>query len=320
MTEYRTPTLRDVYRARNILRKSFGPSPLANFPALDKTLGLKAYLKLENLLPTGSFKVRGATYLISQLSQAEKKAGVMAASTGNFSQGVSYASRENGTSAKIVMPENSNQRKVQATLDLGGEIVFHGSKFDDARVYAEELSHVEGRRYIHSANEPNLVAGVGTHTLEILEEKPDLDAIIVPVGGGSGVCGASIVAKSVDRSIKVIGVQSELSPAAYRSWKEGRLVSAPNKSYAEGLATGEGYDYTQKIMREYMDDFILVSEDEIRNSVKQIVASTRIIPESASSSALAALIRLKKDFEGKSVALIITGGNSPPDELKIGLG
>lgn len=315
MTDYWIPTLGDVYRARNIQRRRFAASPLVNFPALDKELGLSAHLKLENLLPTGSFKIRGATYLISQLAESERKAGVVAASTGNFSQGVTHASISEGISAKIVMPENSNRTKVQATLDLGGEIVFHGSKFDDALKYAQELAEKEGRRYIHSANEPLLIAGVGVHTLELLEQNPETDAIIVPVGGGSGVCGASIVAKSVDPSIKVIGVQSDQSPAAYRSWKERKIVSAANNSFAEGLATGEGYEYTQDIMKNYMDDFILVSDQEIREAMKQIASATRIFPESASASSLAALNRMKAEFSGMNVALIITGGNSPAEQM-----
>lgn len=316
MTDYWIPTLRDIYRARNVMRKYFAPSPLANFPSLDSELGLNVYLKLENLLPTGSFKVRGATYLMSRLTPEERRKGVVAASTGNFSQGVTYAARNQGVPSRIVMPEGSNPTKVQATLDLGGEIVFHGPKFDDALKYARDLAESDGMRFIHSANEPLLIAGVGVHTLEILEQNPDTDAIIVPVGGGSGACGASIAAKSIDPSIKVIGVQSELSPAAYRSWKEGKIVTDPNESFAEGLATGEGYEYTQSIMREHLDDFILVSDQEIRDAMRQIALATRFMPESASASSLAALNRLRNSLKGKNVALIITGGNSPRDQLR----
>ena len=314
MVEWKIPELRDVFRAEKILRKHFAPSPLVN-ASREMVHGIETFLKLENFLPTGSFKVRGATYLISQLKDEEKEAGVIAASTGNFSQGVSYGADLYGLKARIVMPEGSNERKVRATKDLGGEVIFHGQKFDDSRKHAEELAASHGYRYIHSANEPMLVAGVGTHTLELLEQEPEIEAIIVPVGGGSGACGASVVTKAVSKDIMVIGVQSESSPAAYLSWKSGKHERADNLTYAEGLATGESFDFTQNIMRKLLDDFILVSDDEIRNAWKTLVRETRIIPESASAAALAAEIRMSAKLRGKKVALIVTGGNSPQDQI-----
>ncbi|AKA48511.1 hypothetical protein IX51_04680 [uncultured archaeon] len=316
MPDYMVPKLNDVMLARKVLRRYFPPSPLVNFPALDSELGAQTYLKLENMLPTGSFKVRGATYLISKLSAEERRKGVIAASTGNFSQGVSYASRLFGTHAMVVMPEGSNPEKVQATRSLGGEIIFHGPRFDDARIYAESLSREEGYRYIHSANEPDLVAGVGTLTLEVLEEVPDIDAIIVPVGGGSGASGASIVAKAVNSGIEVIGVQSESSPAAFLSWKEGRIVEAENRTYAEGLSTAEGYEFTQKIMRRHLDEFTLVSDNDIKVSMRLVAEKAHIIPESASSSSIAAALKMKEKIKGKKIALIITGGNSPDEQVR----
>lgn len=301
--------------ARKVLYNYISPSPLLSYSRINDLAGTEVYLKHENLLPTRSFKVRGAIYLISRLSEEEKKRGVIAASTGNFSQGVSFAARKAGVSAKIVMPEHSNPEKVEATRKLGGEIVFHGSKFDDAREYAEQLAERSGYRYIHSANEPDLVAGVGTHTYEIIEQIPDVDAIIVPVGGGSGAAGAITVAKAFDRKIKVIGVQSESSPAAYLSWKEGRIVRAENRSFAEGVATGEGYEFTQDIMRNDMDDFILVSDDEIRNAMKAIFLSTGMVVESASSSTFAAALKIGKERLGRKGVLIITGGNTTREQV-----
>lgn len=308
------PELRDVVKAEKVLRMHFQPSPVANL-AREVTPFAQTFLKLENLLPTGSFKIRGATYLISQLSENEKKAGVIAASTGNFSQGVSWASKKYGIKARIVMPEGSNPKKVEATRKLGGEVIFHGSKFDDARKYAESLASEKGYRYIHSANEPLLVTGVGTHTLELLMEHPEIDTIIVPVGGGSGAGGASIVAKSFSSRIRVIGVQSEKSQAAYASWKSGKDETSANETYAEGLATGESYYYTQGIMRKYLDDFVLVSDGQIMEAWKLLAKKARIIPESASASALAAELVMQKELDGRNVALIITGGNSPETEL-----
>lgn len=309
------PDLRDVVMAEKVLRTHFPPSPVISL-GHDVTPFAVTLLKLENFLPTGSFKIRGATYLISQLSESERKAGVIAASTGNFSQGVSWASQEYGIKAKIVMPEGSNPKKIMATRALGGEVIFHGSKFDDARKHAEKLASENGYRYIHSANEPHLVTGVGTHTLELLTDHPEVDTVIVPVGGGSGAGGASVVAKSFSPKIRVIGVQSERSRAAYSSWVSGKDETSPNETYAEGLATGESYSYTQEIMRKYLDDFILVTDSQIRDAWKIIAKKARIIPESASASALAAELVLKKELEGRCVGLIITGGNSPETELE----
>lgn len=314
MVSWQIPELRDVIKAEKILRSHFPPSPVIKLnsgilPDVDVSL------KLENLLPTGAFKVRGATYLMSQLNADEKKSGVIAASTGNFSQGISYAARLYGVKARIVMPENSNPRKVKATRDLGGEVIFHGAKFDDSRKFAEELSSKHGYRYVHSANEPMLVAGVGTHTLELLHEQPDIDVIIVPVGGGSGASGVSVVAKAVSKNIAVIGVQSERSPAAYRSWKSGKPEVAENSTYADGVATGESFEFTQSIMRAFLDDFLLVSDEEIRSAQRTLTGAAKMSVESASASTLAAGIRLQDRLKGKKVALIITGGNVSPGEI-----
>lgn len=316
MESLKPPSLRDVMIARNSLRDYFAPSPLLNYPALDRLVGTRVFLKHENLLPTGSFKVRGATHLISRLTGDERRRGVIAASTGNFSQGVVYAASRSGVPAKIVMPEGSNHAKIEATRALGGEIIFHGSKFDDARKHAEELAEKEHYRYIHSANEPDLVSGVGTHTYEIMESLPDVSSIIVPIGGGSGAAGAITVAKAFDREIKVIGVQSEESPAAFESWKNGRVMEAGNHSFAEGVATGMGYEFTQSIMRGGLDDFLLVSDREIRDAMGKMFNATRMVTESASSSTLVAAMKLGKKVLGENAVLIITGGNVPEDQLK----
>jgi len=205
--------------------------------------------------------------LISRLSEDERRRGVIAASTGNHAQSVAFASKLFGVRALIVMPENSNPLKVLATKELGAEVIFHGKDFDEAREFAEELASKQNYRYIHSANEPLLIAGVATHTLEILEDLPNADVIIVPVGGGSGAAGASIVAKSVNPKIRVIGVQSEKAPAAFKSWKDGKLVTDKSGTFAEGLATRVGFELTQRILRRLLDDFVLVSEEEIRNAM-----------------------------------------------------
>lgn len=279
-------------------------------------LGAEVYVKHENHLPTGSFKVRGGVNLISQLSGKERRQGVIAASTGNHAQSVAYASQLFGARALIVMPEPANPVKVQATRELGAEVQFYGKDFDDARVHVEALARETGYRYIHSADEPLLVAGVATHTLEILEDQPDIQIIVVPVGGGSGAAGACIVAKTINPKIQVIGVQSENAPAAYRSWKEKRLVEDKTDTFAEGLATRVGFELTQSILGELLDDFILVSESELKQAMVLMIEKTRNLAEAAGASPLAAARKIPHRLEGRKVALILTGANTSLEQLK----
>ena len=279
-------------------------------------LSADVYVKHENHLPTGAFKVRGGINLISRLSEDERRRGVIAASTGNHAQSVAFASKLFGVRALIVMPENSNPLKVLATKELGAEVIFHGKDFDEAREFAEELASKQNYRYIHSANEPLLIAGVATHTLEILEDLPNADVIIVPVGGGSGAAGASIVAKSVNPKIRVIGVQSEKAPAAFKSWKDGKLVTDKSGTFAEGLATRVGFELTQRILRRLLDDFVLVSEEEIRNAMIVMVEKTHNLAEAAGASPLAAAQRISSSLEGKKVVLILSGGNTSLQHLR----
>ncbi len=186
------------------------------------------WFKHENYQPVGAFKVRGGINLISQLSPDERARGVIAASTGNHGQSVAYAARLFQVKARIVVPEGANPGKVAAMQGMGAEVIFHGSIYDEAQLHCEALAQEHGYRYIHSGNEPLLIAGVATETLEMLQDEPDLQVLIVPIGGGSGAAGASIVARAINPAIRVIGVQAAASPAAYESWRQGHLIEAPN--------------------------------------------------------------------------------------------
>ena len=279
-------------------------------------LGAAIFLKHEFHLPTGAFKVRGGVNLISQLSPQDRQAGVIAASTGNHGQSVAYAAKLFAVDAIICAPENANSAKVAAMKELGAEVKLVGADFDEARVACEELAAANGYRYIHSGNEPLLIAGVATHTLEILSEQPDIDVIIVPVGGGSGAAGACIVAKTVNPKIAVIGVQSERAPSAYLSWREGKPVDAATSTWAEGLATRTPFELPQRILRRLLDDFILVSDEAISESVRLLLDRSRILVEGAGASSLAAAIALKDRSAGQRVALILTGANISIPQLK----
>src|SRR5215212_5176098 len=208
------PTLRDVLRARHVISRYLSRTPLIRYPALDAATGLSLWLKHENHHPVGAFKVRGGLYLMSRLSDEERARGVIAASTGNHGQSVAYAARAFGVRAIVGVPEGANPLKVEAMRALGAEVLFYGRDFDEARQYVERLAADAGYRYIHSGDEPDLIAGVGTIALEVLEDEPAIDTLIVPVGGGSGASAAALVAKSIDPAIRVVGVQSEAAPAA----------------------------------------------------------------------------------------------------------
>lgn len=320
MTELNEPTLTDVLDAARRIRGHLEPTPLRRYPSLDRVAAADVYVKHENFNPTGAFKVRGGINLISRLSEDERRRGVIAASTGNHGQSVAYAARAFGVSAVICAPENANPVKVESMQDLGAEVILQGERYDDARLNAERLAKEHGYRYIHSGDEPLLIAGVGTHTLEILQEQPDVETIIVPVGGGSGVAGACIAAKGINPAVEVIGVQSSEAPAAYLSWTSRELREAPNRTRAEGLATATPFELPQRIMRRLLDSFVLVSDDEIDAATLVMVEKTRTLVEGAGAAALAAAIHLRDRLAGRRVALICSGGNISPAQLKALLG
>jgi threonine dehydratase len=263
----------------------------------------------------GALKVRGGVNLVSQLTAEERHRGVIAASTGNHGQSVAYAADLFSVRAVICVPEQANPVKVESMRALGAELVFHGRDFDEAREYCEKQATEHRYRYIHSGNEPALIAGVATYTLEILEDRPDTEVIVVPVGGGSGAAGACVVAKAVRPSIEVIGVQSEAAPAAYRSWQARSLVEDTTSTFAEGLATRAAFELPQRILWELLDDFVLVSEDALKVATRVMIEKTRNLVEPAGAAALAAVLGTPERFAGRKVAVVCSGGNISPAQL-----
>lgn len=310
------PSLADVLRARIQIRPYLRPTPLYAYAALSRLVGTEVWVKHENHQPVGAFKVRGGVNLISQLSAEDRKRGVIAASTGNHGQSIAFAARLFGVRAIICVPDGANPVKVESMQDLGADVITHGRDYDDAREHCERLAADEGYRYIHSGNEPLLVAGVGTLALEILEDQPEIDVIIVPIGGGSGAAGACIVADAIRPEIQVIGVQSEAAPAAYHSWRMRQLVEDRMGTYAEGLATRTAFEFPQRILWERLEDFILVSDDEIREAQRTMIEKTRNLVEAAGAAPLAAALKLKERLSGQRVALICSGGNVSPEQLR----
>src|SRR5215468_11023019 len=290
MTEPPVPGLADVLAARQRIAPYLRPTPLYRYPALDALTGAQVWVKHENHQPVGAFKVRGGVSLIGQLTADERHRGVIAASTGNHGQSVAYAADLFGVRAVICVPEQANPVKVESMRALGAEVVFHGRDFDAAREYCEKQATEHGYRYFHSGNEPALIAGVATYALEILQARPDTEVIVVPVGGGSGAAGACVVAKAVRPAIEVIGVQSAAAPAAYRSWRAGSLLEDVTGTFAEGLATRTAFELPQRILRESLDDFVLVAEDALKAATRLMIEKTRNLVEPAGAAALAAVM------------------------------
>jgi threonine dehydratase len=314
--DWAQPTIADVLEAKRRIAPYLRPTPLYRYTALDELLGADVFVKHENHQPVGAFKVRGGVNLISQLAEKERERGVISASTGNHGQSIAYAARLFDVPATICVPENANPVKVASMRGLGANLVFHGRDFDDAREHCERLGEEHGYRYVHSGNEPLLIAGVGTEALEILEEQPHVDTIVVPIGGGSGAAGTCIVAKTIDPAIRVIGVQSEAAPAAYRSWQARKLVDETRmETFAEGLATRTAFELPQTILWQWLDEFVLVTDDEIRSAQATMIEATCNLVEAAGASPLAAALRLREQLAGRRVALILSGGNASREQL-----
>ncbi len=303
------PNIEDVLRARRVVARFLPRTPLCDYPCLSELLGCTAYVKHENHQPAGAFKVRGGIYLMSRLSEDERRRGVITASTGNHGRSVAYTARRFDVEAIIGLPEKANPDKVAAIKAFGGQVLSHGPDFDAAREHVEQLAREKGYRYIHSGNEPDLIAGVGTYALEILEDLPDVDVIIVPVGGGSGAAGVCTVVKALKPSAEVIAVQATAAPAAYKSWKAKKLVEDRMETFAEGLASRTAFSLPQRILWEHLDDFVLVSEQEIRCAILLLLQHTHNLAEGAGAAPLAAALKLKERLRGRNVVLVLSGGN-----------
>jgi len=315
----RLPTFQDVLLARARLASHLPRTPMFDYPALNSHVGATVFVKHENDQPTGVFKVRGAIHLVSQLSADERARGVITYSTGNHGQSIAYAARMFGVAARVVMPDASNPGKVAAMRGFGAEVLFHGPRFDDARRHAEGLARESGYRLVSAGNERLLIAGVATQTLEMLEDQPDLDAIILPVGGGSNAAGACLVASTVAPRCRVIGVQSDAASAAHDSWREGRLVERGNTTFAEGLATGAAFELPQRLLRAHLSDFVLVGDDEIKRAMVWMLAKAHTLAEGAGAAALAAAYRLRAELHGRKIGIVCSGGNSSLEHLELAL-
>ena len=311
------PTFADIRAARELIGQYLPQTPLVAAPKLSQMLGCDYYAKCENLQPVGAFKVRGGVNLVGTASDEEKRAGLISASTGNHGLSIAYAGRLFDVRVIIYAPaENVNQVKIQAIRDLGAEVRLHGGDFDEAREEAERVALREGYRYVHSANEPKLIAGVGTIGLEVFDDLPDVDIIIAAVGGGSCASGNCIVARHLNPKVRVIAVQSERAPAAWHAWQNRTLQPHPRmETEHEGLATRVPFELTNSILWELLDDFILVSDEEINDAIRLLAQHAKQVTEGAGAASLAAAIKLRDQLQNQKVVGILSGGNIPLDRF-----
>ncbi len=310
------PELADVYRARAVIRRHLAPSPLIRSDALSERVGCQVLVKCENVLPTGAFKVRGGLYYMSQLTVAQRMRGVVGASTGNHGQSLAYAARAYGSTATIFVPEGANALKVAAMRRLGAEVIHFGRDFDDCLSASRAHAERNGSVFVHSANEPMLVAGVATHTLEIMEEEPDVDAVFVAIGGGSGLCGACLAGKGIKPNLTVVGVQSSGAPAVYEAWRSRSIVRNDTcDTFAEGIATRQAFAMPAQLLWGTVDDIMLVTDAALRRSMLTLLETTHVLAEGAGAAGLAGLYERREAFAGKTVAVIVSGGNVTLDGL-----
>ena len=302
-------TLTDVQAARAIVYRTLKPTPLLRHPLLQDRTGLDILVKHENHNPTGAFKIRGGLNLIANLP-ADERRGVITASTGNHGQSIAFACQREGVPCTVVVPVGNNPEKTAAIRALGATVVEFGRDFDEAREHAETRQRSGGLRYVHSANEPDLIAGVATFALEIFEEAPDVDAVLVPIGGGTGACGCSLVRTWLGRRAEVIGVQAAGADAFTRSWRSGTRVAHDRiATFAEGVATRVTYDLTFEILRAELNDVVTLDEEELREGVRLALETTHNLAEGAGAAALAAAMKLRARLRGKQIVCVMSGGN-----------
>jgi len=302
-------TLSDIEKARDAIRDDIVPTPLLFSESISKMAGRRVYLKLENLQKTGSFKIRGASYKMLRLGKRIGKKGVLAVSAGNHAQGVALAASTRGIPAAIVMPVHAPLSKQWATKAYGGKVILHGESFGEAAEYAHELAR-DGYTMIHPFDDEDIIAGQGSIALEILETLPEVDSIVVPIGGGGCISGISLATKNKKPQCQVVGVEAQTAPSAFLSRQEGKVIAVePLPSIADGIAIKSVGQITFPIIQKHVDEIMTVSDDEIAAAVLNLIERKRIVAEGAGAAPLAALLKEKTKISGSTCVLVICGGN-----------
>ncbi|WP_408896349.1 threonine/serine dehydratase [Nocardioides sp. R1-1] len=308
-------TFEAVLAAAEIVRTELAPSPLQAHPLLDRALGRPVLVKHENVLPTGAFKVRGGVHLAARLTDAERAHGLVTCSTGNHAQSVAYGARLAGVRATVVMPASAPAAKRDAVRALGAEVVLVGASLGEAAEHARARAAQTGASFV-CPTDPRIVLGHATAYLELFGQAADagaeLSALFVPVGSGTGAAGACLVRDVLAPDCRVVGVQSAAAPAGWRSWRSGAIETAPATTRAAGLATTTGYPRTQAVLRERLDEFVLVDDDAIDDAARLLATCAHTLAEGAGAASLAGALARRMDG---LVAVVCTGANASADEI-----
>lgn len=303
-------SLEGIRQAQAIVAKAARVTPLLSSRTFSEVAGAQVYLKAENLQRTGSFKVRGATNRIARLTLEERKRGVVAASAGNHSQGVALASQALGVRSTVVMPEGASIAKVKATRGYGAEVILHGADYEEAQSEAYRRATADGLAYVHGFDDPHVIAGQGTIGLEILEQMPDVQDVLVPVGGGGLIAGVALALKLSNPKVRVFGVQTESAPAGAVAFQKGRRVLVhPKPSIADGIAIGRLGEHPFAVIRKHVDNIVTVSEEEVAHAVVLLLERGKMLVEGAGAVGLAALLSGRFRSKGRSIAVVLSGGN-----------
>lgn len=310
MCASRMITFADIEAARRRIGDAIYQSPCAQTETLSRMTGAKVFLKLENLQMTGSFKERGACNKLMSMTHEERARGVITASAGNHAQGVAYHASRLGIDATIVMPEATPLIKVQSTASFGAKVVLHGANYDDSAEEAQRICENEGRVYVHPFNDTMVMAGQGTIGLELIEQNPFLDAVVVAVGGGGLAAGVGVAIKETNPKIKVYGVQTAALPSMKAALDAGQpVVLPPAKTLADGIAVKRAGDLTLEVVKKYIDDIVTVDDEEIAEAILVLLEREKTVAEGAGAAPLAALLHKRLPVEGKRTAVIVCGGN-----------
>ncbi|SEG14692.1 L-threonine ammonia-lyase [Caloramator fervidus] len=306
-------TLEMIKEAQRRLDGVIRKTELSRSYSLSQETGMNVYLKTENRQNTNSFKLRGAYNKIASLTDEERKRGVVASSAGNHAQGVAFAAKTFGINATICMPETAPKTKVESTKSYGATVVQYGQVYDDCYQKAVEIQKETGATFIHPFNDPYVIAGQGTIGLEILDVLNDVDAVVVPIGGGGIISGIAIAIKEIKPSVKIIGVQAEVIASTKASLDAGKIVTLPGvKSLADGISVKTPGDLTFEIIKKYVDDVVTVSEEEIEDAIYRLLRRSKLVVEGAGATTVAAVVNGKVNMPGKNVVCVLTGGNIDP--------
>lgn len=310
-------TLHDVHRAREIIAEQLRPTPLFDTDHLSERIGARLLLKAESLQKTGAFKARGALNKIASLSQDERRRGVIAVSAGNHAQGVAWAATASGVKSTIVMASSASQTKIDATRGYGAEVVLVEGGIAGAFEQIDRLKEERGLVLVHPFNDPAIIAGQGTVGLEILDDAPETDVIVCPIGGGGLIAGIALAVKESKPGVRVYGVEPENADVMRRSWEAGKPVSMVPRTIADGLASPVAEQFSYDLNRKYVDEIVTVSDDEIIAALRDLLVYTKLYTEPAGAAATAALLTGKIPLDGdETVVSILSGGNFDLDKLK----